>query len=160
MDILNSILQTLHNLARWALLILAILVIIRSFRGWMNQSTYTDRDKKTTAIFTGIFDMQILIGAILFFSKGWGSVLINSGSSVMSTPAVRFFIVEHWSMMLLAVIAAHIGSAQVKKTSESAKKYLRASIWFSVSFILVLAAIPWPGMAASRPLFRLFGIVF
>ena len=96
----------------------------------------------------------------LFFTRNWGSILMNAPGEVMKTTALRFFAVEHWMIMIVAAIIIHIGSAQVKKTSESLKKYKRAAIWFTISLILMLAAIPWPGMAAARPLFRLFGLVF
>jgi hypothetical protein len=160
MQTVNLILLTLHNLTRWLVLIFALLVLIRAFSGWFEKKTYQDQDRRFLMIYTSVFDLQILIGIILFFTKGWGGVMINGGSEVMSNSALRFFAVEHWVLMLLAVIVAHIGSSQAKKVGESLKKYRRTAIWIGLSIILVLAAIPWPGMAAGRPLFRLFGLDF
>ncbi|PKO12041.1 MAG: hypothetical protein CVU39_26225 [Chloroflexi bacterium HGW-Chloroflexi-10] len=160
METLNLILLTLHNITRWALLILALLVIVRAFRGWFSKTAYQDQDRKFTVMYSGIFDLQILLGIILFFTKGWGNALMSGDSSVMSTAAVRFFAVEHWTIMLLAAILVHVGSAQVKKAAEDVKKYRRAAIWFTISLLMVLAAIPWPGMESARPLLRLFGLTF
>lgn len=158
MEFLNQLLLTLHNLTRWIFVIIAIVVLLQAFQGWFGKKAYSDKNRKLAVMYTGIFDLQILFGLILFFSKGWGTVLMNGGGDVMSTAAVRFFIVEHWMIMLLAAILAHIGSSQVKKATTDLQKFRRTAIWFGISFILVLAAIPWPGMAAGRPLLRLFGI--
>jgi hypothetical protein len=160
MDTINLILLTLHNITRWAVLVLAIVVIVRSFLGWFTKKMNQSRDKKLSSAYAGVFDLQILLGAILFFTRGWGSTLINGGASVMSTTSVRFFAVEHWSIMIIALVLAHIGSGQIKKATETGKQYLWAAIWFTLSLLLVLAAIPWPGMAAGRPLLRIFGITF
>jgi len=157
---LNSLLLTLHNLTRWALIIMAVIVLFQALQGWLNKKTYTVKNKKLAAIYSGFFDLQILLGVILFFSRGWSSALMNGGSEVMSTATVRFFAVEHWMLMLLAVIIMHIGSSKVKKSETDLKKFRLTFIWFGVSLLLVLAAIPWPGMAAARPLLRIFGLSF
>ncbi len=160
MDTLNQILLSLHNIFRWIVLIIGIVLVVRSFLGWSGKKEYQSQDKKMTQAYAGIFDLQILLGIILFFTRNWGSILINDPGEVMKTSALRFFAVEHWLLMIVAAIIIHIGSAQIKKTGESLKKYKRAAIWFTISLILILAAIPWPGMAAARPLFRFFGLVF
>lgn len=157
MKIINLTLLTLHNLNRWAVLVLAVIVIVRSFRGWFSKKINQSSDKKLSSAFAGVFDLQVLLGVILFFTKGWENALINGGASVMSTPSVRFFAVEHWSIMFVALVLAHIGSSQIKKASGTGKQYLWAAIWFTLSLLLVLAAIPWPGTAAGRPLLRIFG---
>jgi len=157
---LNQLLLTLHNLTRWALIIMAVIVLFQALQGWLNKKTYTVKNKKLAAIYSGFFDLQILLGVILFFSRGWSSALMNGGSEVMSTATVRFFAVEHWMLMLLAVIIMHIGSSKVKKSETDLKKFRLTFIWFGVSLLLVLAAIPWPGMAAARPLLRIFGLSF
>lgn len=154
----NQLILTLHNLTRWVFLIVAVIFLVQALSGWLGKKPYNDSNRKMMSMFTGIFDLQILLGLILFFSKGWGNVLMNGGSQAMTTAAVRFFIAEHWMIMLLAVIIAHIGSSQVKKAETDLSKFRRSAIWFGISLVLVLAAIPWPGMAAGRPLLRLFGI--
>lgn len=160
METLNSILLTGHNIIRWIVLVLGIVLVVRSFLGWFKKWEYQERDKQLTPFFSGVFDLQILIGLILYFTKGWASVLMNSASDVMKTTSLRFFAMEHWLLMIVAAVLIHIGSARIKKSSESLKKYKNAAIWFSIAIILTLASIPWPGMAAARPIFRLFGLSF
>ena len=157
MTFINQLFLTLHNLTRWVFLVVAIILLIQAFQGWFGKKTYSEQNRKLNIAFTSLFDLQILFGVILFFSKGWGTVMM-SGGDIMATAAIRFFVVEHWMIMLLGVILAHIGSSQVKKATTDLTKFRRTAIWFGISVVLVLAAIPWPGMAAGRPLLRLFGI--
>ena len=160
METLNLILLSLHNIIRWVVLVIGILLVVRSFLGWIKKWDYQERDQKLTPFFAGVFDLQILLGIILFFTKGWGGVLMNAPAEVMKTASLRFFAVEHWLLMIVAAVLVHMGSAQVKKATASLNKYKHAAIWFTIAILLVLASIPWPGMSAARPLFRLFGIVF
>lgn len=160
METLNLIFLSAHNVIRWIVLILGIVLIVRSFLGWFKKWDYQERDKQLTSFFAGVFDMQILIGLILFVTKGWVGQLMNSAGEVMKTSFLRFFAVEHWVLMIVAAALIHIGSAKIKKSSDSMNKYKNAAIWFTIAMILTLASIPWPGMAAGRPLLRFFGLVF
>ena len=160
MEALNQILLTGHNIIRWIVLVLGIVLIVRSFLGWFKKWEYQERDKQLTPFFAGVFDLQILIGLILYFTKGWAGVLMNAPGDVMKTSALRFFAVEHWVLMIVAAVLIHIGSSKIKKSDDSLKKYKNAAIWFTIAMVLTLVSIPWPGMAAERPLFRLFSLVF
>lgn len=160
METLNLIFLSLHNVTRWIVLVMGIVLVVRSTLGWLKKWDYQERDKKLMPFFSGVYDLQILLGITLFFTKGWGGVLMNAPAEVMKTAALRFFAVEHWALMIVAAVLIHIGSAQVKKATESIKKYRRATIWFTIALLLTLASIPWPGMSAARPLFRFFGLVF
>lgn len=157
MDFLNLVLLSLHNITRWALLVFAILVIVRGFSGWLGKKPWTLADASAGKWYLMLFDIQLLLGLILFFTKGWGGALMNFGE-IAGTPSVRFFAMEHWLMMLVALIAAHVGSMKIKKAESDIVKHRNASLYYLASLLLVLAAIPWPGMEAGRPLLRFFGL--
>lgn len=158
MSTLNLILQTLHNLTRWVVIILAVIALVRAFSGWLGKKTYTSADARSGSLYAGLFDLQLLLGVILFFTKGWFGVLAADMGAAMSTASVRFFAVEHWLVMIVALIFAHVGVGAAKKAATDRLKFRRSALWFALSFLLMLAAIPWPSMAAARPLFRFFGL--
>lgn len=158
MSTLNLILQTLHNLTRWVVIILAVIALASAFSGWLGKKTYTSADARSGSLYAGLFDLQLLLGVILFFTKGWFGVLAADMGAAMSTASVRFFAVEHWLVMIVALIFAHVGVGAAKKAATDRLKFRRSALWFALSFLLMLAAIPWPGMAAARPLFRFFGL--
>lgn len=158
MSTVNLILQTLHNLGRWLLLIAALVAILRAIIGWIRQQDFTRADERVGLIFTILMDIQVLLGLILFFSKGWAGVLVSDPSTAMSTEAIRFFAVEHLVVMLLALAAAHIGRARTRKAAAATVKHTSAAFWYLVALLLVLVAVPWPFYSSGRPLLRLFGI--
>jgi len=75
MSTLDLILQTLHNLTRWVVIILAVIALARAFSGWLGKKTYTSADARSGSLYAGLFDLQLLLGVILFFTKGWFGVL-------------------------------------------------------------------------------------
>lgn len=156
----NLILQSLHSIARWGVVILGLIAVIRAFSGWLGNKPFTTADNKVGLLFTMVLDIQILLGVILFFTKGWFGVLTADFGAAMSTGATRYFTLEHPSLMLLAVVFAHIGRSQSKKAETDLKKHARAARWYALSYVILLASIPWPFVENARPWLRLFGISF
>ena len=72
------------------------------------------------------------------------------GGLAMQAP-FRTFLMEHMPIMFVALILAHVGSALSRKGADDTARHRRAAIWFSVTALLIVLAIPW-----SRPLIRFF----
>ena len=101
-------------------------------------------------------DIQLLLGLVLYFGGPWFNNLKNF-SQIKSDAALRFFSMEHATMMLLAWILVHVGRVAVKKADTDAGKHKRMLIFFGLAFVLILASIPWPFREAiQRPLIRWF----
>ena len=64
--------------------------------------------------------------------------------------------VEHWVMMLIAVVLVHVGYAMAKRAEASVDKFKKSAIFFTIALLIIFASIPWPFMRVVRPLFRLF----
>ena len=144
-------LVALHNITRWAVLLLGIFVVIRSFLGWLGKKDWSETDRKAGLFFAISIDIQLLIGFLLYFVfSTWGlkAILQQGMKFVMGQSEYRFFAIEHAFYMILAMVFAHLGSALPKKVDESQAKFKRAAIWFGLALLLILAGIPW-----SRPLF-------
>jgi hypothetical protein len=63
--------------------------------------------------------------------------------AAMKDDSLRFYAVEHISMMLIAVVLVHIGRAKSKKSKTDIEKFRIASIFFLAALVLILAGIPW-----------------
>jgi predicted tellurium resistance membrane protein TerC len=72
----------------------------------------------------------------------------------MRDPVARFWAVEHVSLMLFAVVMAHVGRVLARKAASPAAKRKRLLVCAALSTLAMIAATPWPGMASGRPLFR------
>lgn len=134
-----GILQHAHSGIRWIILILLIVSIIGSFTKRGNTS-FTDSDKKSY-LFTMIFThIQVLLGAILYFL----SPKVQFTAETMKNAVMRFYAIEHSTMMLLAIILITIGYSRSKKADTVNGKHKAISIFYTIALLLILAGIPWP----------------
>ena len=160
-NFLNSLFLTLHNLMRWVVVVFAILAVVRAFRGWFRGLAWEKSDDRAGILYTSFLDTQFLLGLILYFLfSQWPAQLFANFSAGMKNPVVAFFGLEHVIPMILAIVAAHMGRALSRKAADAMVKHRTAAVWFSISVVLILIAIPWPFLAYGRPVFRLFGLTF
>jgi hypothetical protein len=74
--------------------------------------------------------------------------------AAMREPVLRFWAVEHATVMVLAVALVHVGRVLARKTVDVDKKRKQLLICFGLAVLLILLRTPWPGMLTARPLFR------
>ncbi len=161
LNFLYSLIQTLHNLARWFVVVFAALALVRAYRGWLKKGEWVKLDDRAGVIFTSLMDTQILLGLILYFLfSPWSQLVFKDFGQARANPNALFFGLEHAVLMVLAVVAAHVGRALSRKAQQAAAKHRAAAIWFSLAVVLLLAGIPWPFLQYGRPWFRLLGIIF
>ena len=148
---MNVLFVSLHNIIRWVVIILGVLAAVRGFIGWFGKKPWTEKDRKLGLFFTISFDIQILIGILLYLVLSqWGlKAFSNIGmADVMRISEYRFYAVEHGLMMFVGFILAHLGSILPKKVDDSKSKFKRAAILIGLAAILVIIGVPW-----DRPLF-------
>ncbi|GIW26779.1 MAG: hypothetical protein KatS3mg070_0142 [Meiothermus sp.] len=142
-------LLSFHNITRWLVLLAAVYLVYRSVVG-LSRRSYEPSDRQAGLIYTGLMDVQLLLGVLLMIlSPVVQSALANPGAA-MQNSQIRFFIAEHWVLMLAAVVLAHVGSVRIKKATDALLKHRQALVWYGSSIVLLLLAIPW-----WRPLLRL-----
>jgi preprotein translocase subunit SecY len=134
--------QHLHGTLRWVVLILMVFSIVKAFSGMSSGRSFGSGDYKR-GLFTMIsLHVQLLLGFILYFGKGWSSMLGNADA--MADTIMRFFSLEHMVTMLLAVVLGTLGHSLAKRAEDDRTKFRRQAIWFTVSLVLILSSIPWP----------------
>jgi len=102
-------------------------------------------------------DTQMLLGLIMYLAVSPNMEQIRANfPAAMKDPTARFWAVEHITMMFAAVILAHVGRVLARKATSVTAKRTRLLICFSLTTILLIAGIPWPGLRAGRPLLRPF----
>ena len=153
-------LLTLHNVFRWVVLFFSILAIARAFMGWLAKKEYTAADSRAGMYYVTFLDIQVLIGIVLyFFFSPLTRIALNNFSAAMGETLLRFYAIEHSLLPMLALVAAHTGRILAKKAEKPLLKHRRSAVWFLISILLILGAIPWPFLTGiGRPLLRLFGI--
>jgi len=144
----------LHSWMRWAVVITAVLVIVQAFRGWSGGVAWDATKARFASWFVNATSIQLVIGLILYgFLSPVTLQAFSDMGGAMKDSVVRFWAVEHMSVMLVAVALAHIGAGRVKKAADDQAKHRAAAIFFTIAIVLILVSIPWAGVTA-RPLFR------
>lgn len=135
-----EILRHAHSGLRWLVLIFLFLAIVNAIGKMNGSKTFTTKDKKL-GLFALIFThTQFLLGIILYFLS---PKVVFSGIAIKDS-VLRFYLVEHLSLMTLAVVLITIGYSKSKKASTDSKKLKLIFGFFLVGLILILAGIPWP----------------
>jgi hypothetical protein len=114
------------------------------------------RTEQWGLIFMIALDVQMLLGLVLYgVLSPYTAAAMNDFGAAMRDPVLRFWVVEHLTMMLSAVILVHVGRVLARKAVDVDKKRKRLLICFGLAVLLLLLGMPWPGMATGRPLFRM-----
>ena len=113
---MSAVLLTLHSLLRWAVLLLLVGRAGRSLTGWLQRTPWVGADRTLGLVTLICVDVQLLVGLVLYgmYSPAVQAAQADPGAA-MADPALRFWFVEHASIMILAVVAAHIGQVMAKR---------------------------------------------
>lgn len=88
----------IHSILRWIIVIVGLVAIIKFLVGWLRKSAFSQLDRRLSAGFSGLMDLQAGLGIVIF-------LIINF--SGMGFSVVRM---AHVVTMLLAVVAGHAPS--------------------------------------------------
>ena len=148
-----GIVLNVHSWLRWLVIIAVLWTILRA---WVpGPRPWTVTDDRSIRLSLIALDVQFLLGLLLYFwLSPFTTQAMSDISGAMKSSGLRFFLVEHAFGMLLGLALAHIGAVRVRKAPPE-RRHRLASIYFVLALLAILASIPWPGLPAGRPLFRL-----
>ena len=150
-----SLLRVAHSYWRWAVLVTAAIVAVRTLIGAVRRREWTATDNRATRVFITALDIQFTIGVILYFGfSPFFSAVYHSFSETMKDQGSRFFGIEHQTAMLVASAVAHVGLERSKRGTSGPARHRAMLITMIVFFAIVAWAIPWPSRPYGRPLFR------
>ncbi|MCF8241832.1 MAG: hypothetical protein K9J16_10630 [Melioribacteraceae bacterium] len=144
---------TFHSILRWVVVISAIYTLYKSYSGFFGNKKWDSLDDKGSLLFSISMDLQVLIGLLLFFfiSPVTQQILSDFGFA-MKDSILRYWAVEHITIMIIALALIHIGRAKVKKAGSDKQKHKLGMIFYTIAVILILAGIPWSFFSYGRPL--------
>jgi hypothetical protein len=124
----------LHNVLRWIILILLLVAIFQTF-------SKNNGIKKSSLWLIIAAHTTLLLGFYQWFTGSLGLKLIqNAGfSEVMKDSAARFWAVEHFAGMLIAIILITVARGKAKSL------YYKSAFWlYFIALLIILVSIPWP----------------
>jgi hypothetical protein len=153
MQRMYSVTLALHSWLRWAVILLAILALARAFAA-VRSGRWPPAADRAAMLFTIAFDLQFLIGLLLYFLVSpISKAALQHMDAAMHNRTLRYWAVEHPTAMIVALALAHAGRVLVRRAPE-AKKGRMALIFFAIALLVLLGMTPWPGTTGDRPLFR------
>lgn len=136
-----NVIQHAHSGLRWVVLLLLIWALANAFMGWRNRKGYLEKDRKLHLFAMIAVHTQILLGFVLY-AWNWGG-MVNFGE-IGTAKIIRFYTVEHITMMLLAMAVITYGFVSAKRIVETPDRFKRIFITYVIGLLLILAGIPWP----------------
>lgn len=136
----NGLLFT-HSYLRYILLILLIIVIIVSLMGMVNKKAYTDTDNKLSLFLFISTHLQLLIGLILFLV----SPAVQFSGEAMKNSETRYWLVEHNTAMLIAIVFITLARTTAKKMTDSQAKHKRMFIFNVIALVIIVLTISISG---------------
>lgn len=156
-----QILLPLHSLFRWLVLIFLIFAIYRAYRGKIKKLHFSKFDDTIRIVTVKIVQLQFCIGLALYFLSPIVKYFLYNFREAVHLREIRFFGMEHITMMIIAVAVITIGSDKVSKTADDHQKYKIMGKWFGIGLLLIVTSIPWSfSPLTSRPGFRSFSYFF
>lgn len=135
-----SLLTHTHSGVRWIVLFTLLIAIGNAIGKTSGNRPFLLKDMRLSAMALVFTHIQVLLGLILYFMSPKVVFSVKS----MSDEVLRFFLVEHIFLMLLAVILITVGYTRAKKAIDEGKKFRNILVFYLLGLILILIGIPWP----------------
>lgn len=132
-----QIFKDLHSGFRYIVFVLLLIAIIQSLLGWLNRKPYTELNRKINLFTLISAHIQLLIGIVLFFL----SPNVQFNADTMKNDTTRYFTVEHWLMMLIAIAFITIGYSRSKKLVMPESKHRTVAIFYLIGLLIIIIAI-------------------
>jgi len=136
-----EVVQFIHSYWAYLVLIVLILATINALFKFFGDKEFDAKDFRISLFALITMHIQLLIGIILWFSKGYFDEL--SVGEIMKNDALRKLVVEHPTTMIIAVALVTIGYSKHKKKLVSKPKFKMLAMFYSIALALVLYMIPW-----------------
>lgn len=130
-----------HSYLRYIILILLTVVIIASLLGMISKKAYTDGDNKLGLYLFIATHLQLLLGLILFFI----SPVVQFSGAAMKDATTRYWLVEHNSAMLIAIVFITLARTTSKKMTDGRAKHRRMFIFNLIALVIIVLTISISG---------------
>jgi len=145
----------IHSWLRWLVLASLLYALFRSYRGLFARREFSALDNTVRHTTATIAHIQLIIGVWLYLISPVVSYFFQHYKDAVHQRQIRFFGMEHSTMMLIAITLISIDSASGRRKPTDKQKFKTKAIWFSIALLVILSSVPWPfSPFTARPFFR------
>ena len=128
----------------WSYLTLLVIIyaVFNALMGKIKGKDFESKDLRIS-LFGLIFShFQLLIGLMLYLVSPWFNQWSNlSVVNLMSNSQIRFYLIEHPSLNIIAIVLITVGWSVHQKQSDPGKKFLRIAIFYGLGLLLTITRI-------------------
>jgi hypothetical protein len=115
-------LLTLHSINRWIIVVVAVAALIKFLIGWLQNSNYQRVDRILMAAYSGLLDLQLLMGIILLINRRFARRPL-----------------EHAITMIIAIALAH--ASRVWRDKPDSVRYRNNFLAILIGLLLIIAGV-------------------
>lgn len=130
-----------HSILRYFILIMLIVVIVKSVMGWLSNKPYTKLDNKLSLYLLIFTHLQLIAGVILYFI----SDVVQFNSDTMKNAGIRYWTVEHVTMMLIAVVLITVARSTSKRMTSDMARHKRLAVFNIIALVIIVGSIMMSG---------------
>ncbi len=143
-----------HSYYRWIVLIAMLIQIVWIYINHRNKTTLEIKHYQWLVLFCMLYNIQLVLGWMLYLTSPISNAFWDDLPATLKNRQLRFFGLEHMSMMTLGIVLMNtLTFLAKKKVGTPAFTYLWKRYIFI--YIIILASVPWSfSPLTSRPNFR------
>ena len=126
-----------HSLLRFFVLLLLVAVVIKAFLGMNGKKPFGKIDNLLGLSLFSVTHTQLLVGLVLYFSSSF----VVFSSETMKDSSLRYWTVEHITLMLIAVALITVARISSKKMYDDAARHKRMFVFNALALVIILMAI-------------------
>ncbi len=126
-----------HSFLRFLVLILLLIVIVNSFLGMSGKKPFGKVDNLLGLSLFSVTHTQLILGILLYFQSSF----VKFGGETMKDANMRYWTVEHITLMLVSITLITMARITSKKMPDDAAKHKRMLVFNAIALVLILMAI-------------------
>lgn len=138
-----EVVKGLHNILRWVVLAGGAYALFVAYRGLFGRATWREGGRLSGIVFTSALNVQLMLGLLLYGISPITRAAMQDLGAAMGDDTFRYFAMEHFVSMILAVVAAQAGFSLAKRAEGERARFVRAAVGYTLAALLVLSVIPW-----------------
>lgn len=136
-----------HSLLRYFVLGMLVIVIANAFIKWLSHKPYGNLDNKASLYLLIFTHLQLLVGLLLYAK----SPVVQFHAGTMKEKMLRYWAVEHLTLMLAVIILITVGRITLKKIADDRLRHQRTWLYNSVALLLIIISISMSGRGILHP---------
>lgn len=136
-----SIILNIHIWTSALFMLVSLVLTFMVIRGTIQHKIYSKKYVYLENSFIALLYLGLFLGVILYFMMSANRYDIHSAEEVRRILSLRFWSVEHFSVMLFAVILAQIGKVFTSKSHSNQSKFKYALIYYGFATLITITSM-------------------